>query len=164
MCKSVCFTGHRSIKSNLDGLSALLYDFVERIITELEVTDFYTGGSIGWDALAAQTVLRLREKYPQIKLHLILPCSNEEQTAGWSEEQRREFYRILALADDVEYTSEHFYNGCMKARNARLVELASVCCISYWNVNDFRSGTGQTVRMAQKKGLRVVNLYDMIMD
>lgn len=131
MCKSVCFTGHRNLKSKTQELSVLLYEYLEKIITKLEVTDFYAGGSIGWDALAAQTVLRLREKYPQIKLHLILPCSNAEQTAGWSEEQRREFYRILALADDVEYTSEHYFNGCMKARNTRLVELANVCCMCW---------------------------------
>ena len=162
MCKSVCFTGHRNLKSSTQELSVLLYKYLEKIITKLEVTDLYAGGSIGWDTLAAQTVLRLREIYPQIKLHLILPCSNEEQTAGWSVEQRKEFYHILSLADNVEYTSEHYFNGCMKARNVRLVELANVCCISYWNVNNFRSGTGQTVRMAQNKGLRVMNLYDML--
>lgn len=162
--KSACFTGHRALKGDLKILSERLYGYIEKCITDLNLTDFYAGGSTGFDTLAAQTVLRLREIYPQIKLHLILPCSNEEQTAGWSVELRREFYRILALADDAEYSSEHYFNGCMKARNARLVELATVCCISYWNVNDFRSGTGQTVRMAQNKGLRVMNLYDMLLD
>lgn len=56
--------------------------------------------------------------------------------------------------------SERYYDGCMKGRNARLVELATVCCICYWNVNDKRSGTGQTVRMAQKKGIEIINLND----
>lgn len=49
---------------------------------------------------------------------------------------------------------------CMKERNARLVELASECCIAYWNANNKRSGTGQTVRMAQKKGLEVINIFE----
>lgn len=31
--------------------------------------------------------------------------------------------------------------------------------ISYYNVNDYRSGTGQTVRMVQKKGLQIINLF-----
>lgn len=49
----------------------------------------------------------------------------------------------------------------MKARNARLVELASDYCICYWNPKNFRSGTGQTVRMAQKKGIEIINLFEM---
>ena len=157
--KSACFTGHRSLRGNLEELSERLYRFIENGIHEFGLTDFYAGGAIGWDTLAAQTVLRVKEKYPQIKLHLILPCCNEEQTAKWTEEQKAEFYRILSLADEVEYISDRYYNGCMKDRNARLVELATKCCISYWNPKDFRSGTGQTVRMAKKKGLTIMNFY-----
>lgn len=60
----------------------------------------------------------------------------------------------------MEYVSEHKTMTCMKERNARLVELASECCIAYWNANNKRSGTGQTVRMAQKKGLEVINIFE----
>ena len=73
---------------------------------------------------------------------------------------KAELEKLIGLADSVEYVSDRYYNGCMKDRNARLVELATVCCISYWNPNNFRSGTGQTVRMAQKKGIRVINLFE----
>ena len=48
----------------------------------------------------------------------------------------------------------------MKIRNARLVELASDYCICYWNPKHYRSGTGQTVRMAQKKGIEVIDLFE----
>ncbi len=125
--------------------------------TSYGLTDFYAGGAIGWDTLAAQTVLRIKERYPHVRLHLVLPCSNAEQTAKWSEEQKAEFYRILSLADDVEYTSEHLDKDCMKRRNARLVELATDYCICYWNESRQRTGTGQTVRMAETKGLQIIN-------
>ena len=46
----------------------------------------------------------------------------------------------------------------MKERNQKLVDLADTLCICYWNENDNRSGTGQTVRMAEKKGLIIKNL------
>ena len=104
------------------------------------------------------TVLKLREVYPQVELHLILPCSNEEQTAKWTEEQKTEFYRILDFADSVEYTSERYYNGCMKVRNARLVELADFC-FCFWDMSRQRSGTAQTVRMAQRKKIMIVNFF-----
>ena len=161
MKKSVCFTGHRTIAEDKEKLSAWLYALLERLVTEKKVTDFYTGGAVGWDALVALTVLKLRESYPEVKLHLVLPCPFEEQSAKWNEAQKAEYQHILGLADNVEQVSDRYYNGCMKARNARLVELASDYCICYWNPKNFRSGTGQTVRMAQKKGIEVVNLFEM---
>ena len=156
--KSACFTGHRNFTGDITNLDARLYDILERAIIKMNVADFYAGGAVGWDELAARTVLKLREVYPQIELHLILPCSNEEQTAKWTEEQKTEFYRILNLADSVEYTSERYYNGCMKVRNARLVELADFC-FCFWDTNRQRSGTAQTVRMAQRKKIMIVNFF-----
>ena len=160
MNKSVCFTGHRTIAEDKEKLSARLYALLERLVTEQKVTDFYTGGAVGWDALAALTVLKLRESYPEVKLHLVLPCPFEEQSAKWNEAQKAKHKHIASLADTKEFTSEHLGKSAMKIRNARLVELASDYCICYWNPKDFRSGTGQTVRMAQKKGIEVINLFE----
>lgn len=160
MKKSVCFTGHRTIAEDKETLSARLYALLERFVTEQKVTDFYTGGAVGWDALAALTVLKLRENYTEVKLHLVLPCLFEEQSTKWNEAQKTEYLHIFGLADSVEQVSDRYYNGCMKARNARLVELASDYCICYWNPKHYRSGTGQTVRMAQKKGIEVINLFE----
>ena len=161
MNKSVCFTGHRTIAEDKEKLSARLYTLLERLVAEQKVTDFYTGGAVGWDALAALTVLKLRESYPEVKLHLVLPCLFEEQSAKWNEAQKAEHKHIASLADTKEFTSEHLGKNAMKIRNARLVELASDYCICYWNPKHYRSGTGQTVRMAQKKGIEVINLFEM---
>ena len=160
MNKSVCFTGHRTIAEDKEKLSARLYALLERLVTEQKITDFYTGGAVGWDALAALTVLKLRENYTEVKLHLVLPCPFEEQSTKWNEAQKTEYLHIFGLADSAEQVSDRYYNGCMKARNARLVELASDYCICYWNPKHYRSGTGQTVRMAQKKGIEVINLFE----
>jgi len=161
MKKSVCFTGHRTIAEDKETLSARLYALLERLVTEQKIMDFYTGGAVGWDALAALTVLKLRESYPEVKLHLVLPCPFEEQSAKWKESQKEEHKRIASLADTKEFTSEHLGKTAMKIRNARLVELASDYCICYWNPKHYRSGTGQTVRMAQKKGIEIINLFEM---
>lgn len=161
MKKSVCFTGHRTIAEDKETLSARLYALLERLVTEQKITDFYTGGAVGWDALTALTVLKLRESYPEVKLHLVLPCLFEEQSAKWNEAQKAEHKHIASLADTKELTSEHLGKNAMKIRNARLVELASDYCICYWNPKHYRSGTGQTVRMAQKKGIEVINLFEM---
>lgn len=160
MRKSACFTGHRTIKTDMNSFSALLLSVIEQMITDRKITDYYAGGAYGFDAMASLSVLLLKEKYPEVRLHLILPCPNEEQTEGWNTKRKTEFEQILGLADSVEYVSEHKTGACMKERNARLVELASDYCICYWNPKHYRSGTGQTVRMAQKKGLEVINIFE----
>ena len=160
MNRSVCFTGHRTIAEDKETLSARLYALLERLVTEQKITDFYTGGAVGWDALAALTVLKLRESYPEVKLHLVLACPFDEQSAKWKEAQKEEHKYIASLADTKEFTSEHLGKNAMQIRNARLVELASDYCICYWNPKHYRSGTGQTVRMAQKKGIEVINLFE----
>lgn len=159
--RSACFTGHRNLTGDIDELEKQVHKELEKAIIELGITDYYNGAALGWDLFCAAIVLKLKKAYPQVKLHMILPCSPEEQTKDWSEEQRSEYMSILSAADSIEQTSEHYYDGCMKVRNARLVELAD-CCFCYYNSNRKRSGTGQTVRMAQKKNIMVVNFYKSI--
>lgn len=154
--KSCCFTGHRIIR--------ITDELVERLkgtLTELinnGITDFYAGGAIGWDTLCEQEILRLRERFPQIKLHLVLPCPPDEQTLKWNVTQKAEYQRIFNAADDAEILSEKYYDGCMQKRNARLVELSKVC-VCYLNEKRSNGGTAQTVRMAKKRGIDIVNLF-----
>ncbi len=155
--KHVCFTGHRSIKINQD-LALHLEEILRKLIQEENVVEFYSGGAIGCDTLCAQTVLKLRNEFPYIKLKLILPCGNEEQTALWNDSDKKMFMEILSAADSVEFTSDKYYNGCMKKRNQRLVELSD-CCVCYYNIRNKFSGTGQTVRIAENKGVPIINLY-----
>ena len=151
---AVCFTGHRNVKETAKLKEALINQLV-KLINE-GATDFYAGGAVGWDMLCERVVIELRERFPHIKLHLILPCSSEEQTAKWSESDKTEYMRLLLEADTVEICSEHYFDGCMKLRNQRLVDLADVC-VCYYNGKQ-RSGTGQTVRMAERQGKTIINL------
>lgn len=155
--KTCCFTGHRNIKVNdilLTRLNVVLISLIQN-----GVTDFYAGGALGWDILCEKSVINLRKKYPHIRLHLILPCSNQEQTEKWTDMERSAFYEILNLADSVEYTSKHYSANCMKIRNERLV-MSSDFCVCYYNENRKRSGTGQTVRMAEVKCSKIINLFE----
>ena len=158
MERSACFTGHREMSADDYTVSERLDRLLERLVTEEQITDYYAGGAVGFDTIAAKCVLSLREKYPQVKLHLVLPCSNEAQTRTWSEDQKNDFFTILKCADSVEYTGQKPFRGCMAKRNARLAELASEYCICWWEPPR-KSGTMQTVGASEKKGLKIVNLY-----
>lgn len=154
---SVCFTGHRNIKIT-DELKITLVEKLCRLIETNDITDFYAGGAVGWDTICAYTVIGLRSVYPQIRLHLVLPCCEADQTAKWSNLQKAAYKEISAAADSIEYISQNYYDGCMKKRNERLVELSDIC-ICYYNSNKRTGGTAQTVRMAMRKNMRIINLY-----
>ena len=156
---SISFTEHRTLPEDTSELSVCLYEKSEEAVKS-GVTDFYFGGAYGWDQFSFLVVLKLREKYPNIRLNLVLPCSNAEQTAKWKKKDKANFYRILSLADSVEYTSEHHFKGCMKLRNVSLVEYADIC-FCYFDPKRQRSGTAQTVRMAQKKGISIFNFWNL---
>lgn len=158
--KNVCFTGHRKIDSGDLNLKLALDNAICGLYNK-GATEFYCGGALGWDTLCANMVLYLKKrKAIPISLHLVLPCSPEYQTAKWSDADKRTFYSILEQADSVEYISDKYYDGCMKKRNQRLVDLAD-WCVCYYKDNNPRSGTGQTVRMAQSKGIEIINIAQL---
>lgn len=148
-----CFTGHRNLpKGERFRIEARLASAIAGLVQRGYCT-FCAGGALGFDTLAAQTVLRLKEMYPQIKLCLFLPCKT--QTRHWCEEDCVVYDAILAQADDVQYVSEHYFSGCMQKRNRCLVDASSVC-VCYLTQDS--GGTAYTVKYAQKKGLEVINV------
>lgn len=116
---------------------------------------FGCGGALGFDTLAAQTVLRLREIYPEIRLILVLPC--RDQTRGWKQADVAEYDRIMKAADKVTYTSEQYYSGCMHKRNRHLVDNSSLC-ICY--LTEQSGGTAYTVNYARSQGLKIINVAE----
>lgn len=154
--KTVCFTGHRKIPPEdlpmvSEKLRKTLVDCIEK-----GYCFFGAGGALGFDTLAAQTVLELKKDYPQIRLILVLPCHN--QTRGWTETDISEYERIKAKADKIVYTSDHYFRGCMQKRNRHLVDNSSLC-ICY--LTDSTGGTAYTVEYVKKKGLKLINIADL---
>lgn len=152
--KGCSFTGHRRI--NPEHYSRLP-DLIFRGISyayEKGVRDFYSGGAVGFDTLAAREVIKFRITHPDIRLIMLLPCL--DQDLKWSERQRSDYHYVLSAADEIVYTSEEYTDTCLRERNVRLAELGDVliCYLSYRN-----SGAGQTVAMAKKMNKEVYNLY-----
>ena len=72
-CKSCFFIGHRDADERLLPRLELV---VDRLIQEENVCYFYVGGYGGFDRLAAAAVRRMKQKYPDITLMLVLPVSS----------------------------------------------------------------------------------------
>lgn len=102
--RTCCFTGHRKIPSEqYTQIARRLRCEIVKLI-EQGYAFFGTGGALGFDTLAAQTVLELRESYPQIKLILVLPCKN--QTHGWDAKDIAIYEEIKKRCDKFVYTSD----------------------------------------------------------
>ena len=99
--------------------------------------------------------MKLKQKYPNIKLILVLPCKS--QTRGWRQSDIDEYERILKQADKVVYISEDYYNGCMQKRNRHLVDGSSLC-IAY--LTKETGGSAYTVKYAEKNELTVINIAE----
>lgn len=151
--RTCCFTGHRNLPVACQKeLAEKLEETIVRLIQD-GIQFFEAGGALGFDTLAAQAVLRVKEKHPAIKLSLIFPCLT--QTRGWTETDVKEYERIKGLADEVIYTSQKYIRGCMFKRNRYLVDNSSIC-VCYLTENT--GGTAYTVRYAKKQRLKIINL------
>lgn len=156
--KTCCFTGHRKIPpEERTGITGRL----ERVIISLYqqgIRVYEAGGALGFDALAARTVLHLRESCPSMKLALVLPCLT--QTRGCRPEDVAEYERIKAQADEVFYTAQQYTRGCMHKRNRYLVDHSSVC-VCYLTRDS--GGTAYTVQYAEKQGLEIINIAHKVL-
>ena len=74
--KSCFFIGHRDADERLLPRLELVID---RLIQEDGVRYFYVGGYGGFDRLAAAAVRRMKQKYPDITLMLVLPYHPAER-------------------------------------------------------------------------------------
>lgn len=155
--QTVCFTGHRKIPpEQVDALTRQLKSTLIQLISD-GYRYFGAGGALGYDTLAAQTVLELKTQYPDVKLILVLPCLS--QTRGWSARDIEIYEDIKNKADKVVYTSQEYTKGCMHKRNRHLVDNSSVC-VCY--LTESTGGTAYTVDYARKNQLTVINLGEIL--
>ena len=151
--KTACFTGHRKTPpQKLPMVKKKLKEVLTQCI-ENGYRYFGAGGALGFDTLAALTVLELKSDYPEIMLILVLPC--KDQTRGWKDIDIEKYEWIKSKADKVVYTAEHYYNGCMQKRNRHLVDHSSLCICCYTGQ---KGGTEYTVKYAEKNKVVIKNI------
>ena len=151
--KTCCFTGHRHIHPHhLTHLPRLLEAEIEQLRAQ-GVTVFRNGGAIGFDTIAALKVIAMRQRYPEMRLEMYLPCRNQD--TRWPQEQRECYAYILSQADSVHYISDQYTRFCMLERDRRMVDGSDVC-VAYCLRT--AGGTGYTCQYALKQGVALHNL------
>ena len=148
-----CFTGHRVLPANqIEHIIVRLNEEIDRLIGQ-RVTNFISGGALGFDQIAAALIIAKKEMGAEIRLIFALPCRNQDQR--WTAEQKQLYCDLLSEADEIHYISEEYSPGCMHKRNRHLVDNSDVC-VCY--LTKTRGGTAYTVNYAKQKGLRIINL------
>lgn len=151
---AVCFSGHRPEKlpsgDALTGLKRRLKDEIIAAINDGADT-FYSGMAEGVDIWAAQLVLLMRERQKlPVRLIAVLPYADHGK--GLRRTALYRYQTILQNADEVITMRGKYLPSCYKERNQYMIEHSRRLIAV---VGEMKSGTGQTIRMAEKRGLDV---------
>lgn len=156
--KTCCFTGHRNLPNAEKAECAEKLRRVIDAFVKMGVTDFIVGGAIGFDTVAAVTLINLKaHMYPQIKITFAVPFKG--QSKYFSAADKALYNRTLERADNVVVLSNEYHPYCMSVRNRYMVD-NSRYCVSY--LTSEKGGTFQTVRYAKSNDLTLFNLADPI--
>jgi len=155
--ETCCFTGHRDLSVEEKELAAARVRQAARALAAVGVTNFITGGALGFDTAAAVTLINLkRSELPDIKLLIAAPFKG--QAARWRSADRALYNTILDAADEVVYLFPEYTRDCMGVRNRFMVD-NSRYCLSYVTKN--YGGSYSTQKYAVSKGLKVLNLAEV---
>ena len=161
---AVAFTGHRKeriLQGNGNNLLTLaqIKDAVVEMVTELYgkgYKAYYTGMANGFDMIAAEAVLQVREEYGDIVLIAAVPF--RKQPLWFDAEDQLLYARLLERTNRGEMVSENYHKGCYLRRDEYMVRKADMI-IAYWDhVPD--GGTFYTMNKALESGKPVINLYE----
>lgn len=159
MKKNCCCTGHRPkgfpFKYGIDRQKHTAYlqtmeQKIELAITEYGIINFISGMAIGADLDFAETVLKLREKYP-ITLECAIPCPN--QTLKWNDKDKLRYDNILKRADKINLISERYSPECMLKRNRYMVDKSEFIIAVFNGIE--KGGTWYTINYANKENKHI---------
>ncbi len=164
MNRSVAFTGHRPEKI---ALSSGDPDIEHEIRAALRVMlagiygsgyrTFLSGMAQGFDLWAAEETLAMAEDPAFGGMELVAVVPFRGQAARYPRRAADSYDIVLSRAARTVVLSEHYYQGCYKARNDFLVDNSSAV-ICYFNGRD--GGTKYTVTKAGRAGLRIFNIFN----
>lgn len=156
--KTVCFSGHRPEKLPDNGsadsvpmgvIRSLIYQEINNSIND-GYTCFMTGLARGIDLIAGEMALNIKRTNPSISLVAVVPYPEQQNIVHGYD--KFIYGCILEEADAVIQLSDKYYKGCLRKRNQFMVDNSSKLIAA---VDDYKSGTGQTIRLARKKGIDV---------
>ncbi len=157
-----CFTGYRPSKfpfSIYNAESTEYKKFENSLIEEIlslchnGCRTFYTGMAMGFDIIAAEIVLLVKNAYnTPLELVCVLPFKNQSENfyPFW----KNKYDNIIKQCDSVVCIESEYKKGCYQQRNKFMVENSDYVLTWY----DGKSGgTRNTIDYATKIGRYIIN-------
>lgn len=163
--KSCCFTGYRPSKFPflLDGKNRDYNDFENKLtetvfnLAENGCLTFYSGMAMGFDLIAAETVLFVKRAYKKASIELVCAIPFIEQTSTYTPDWLKRYNAVLKKADNVILISDNYFKGCYRKRNEFMVNNSDT--VVTW-FDGKSGGTKNTLAYAQKNGREIINLNE----
>ena len=155
--RTVGFTGHRSLSPEETLQTAEALHSTVDLLISMGATDFYAGGALGFDTLAARAVLAAKNAGADVHLHLLLPFPGQDRR--WGRGDKAMYRSILESADDHEYFCEKYLPGIYHLRDRAIAERSEVI-VAFLSKGS--GGTAYTVDLAESLGREIINLADRI--
>ncbi len=161
--KAVAFTGNRKLNAPQGvKVSNLKFEIFKRAYALIEEAyhdgkrQFLSGMAQGFDMIAAEAVLKLRDEYDGVELIAVIPF--EGQAGNFSYEDQKRYDRILDDADQIIVTSPVYDSAKVYfIRNNYLADNASYI-IAYSDGNG--RGTTYTLQRAIEQGAKSHNIFN----
>ena len=141
-----CFTGHRpqGLKRPIDDIKVDLENSILSAINE-GYTTFISGLAYGVDIWAAETVIRLKDRFNN--LHLIAAVPFPDFAEEWTQDWQARYKRLLSASEYVKYLEPKYTSESYQERNIWMVNHASMVIAVY---NGRASGTRNTINYAKQ--------------
>ncbi len=146
-----CFTGHRpqKLKRPVDDIKVDLENEILKAVAD-GYTTFITGMAYGTDIWAGNIVVRLKDRFPDLKLIAAVPFPSFSE--AWSEEWKDKYERLLEKADLVKNISSEYSDNAYQERNKWMVDHSSRIIAVY---DGTAGGTRNTISYARKAKITV---------
>ncbi len=159
MPNAACFTGHRPAKFPFDTKDPLklkmflstVYMLTLEAYHDLGITTFYTGMQTGMDIWAGEQVVRLRDKYPEVRLIGVSPYAGEANRRSFRDAE--EYFRLKRNCNEFVTLSKTYNKNVFFARNRFMVDASKYVIAAMSPAQP--SGTLMTVKYAISRGRRV---------
>lgn len=144
---SCALTGHRELPENFDINP--VYDALEELIRQGCHT-FYCGMAMGFDLLALECLIDLKQKYT-FTIEACIPFVGQENRFSALDKVR--YHEYLQWCDKKTVLFPSYQTRCYLARDRYMVDRADVV-LAYCTKNS--GGTAYTVGYAREKGIKVI--------
>lgn len=157
--KTVAFTGHRAINGTYDGPLhvALRGELIETVRRAADngFSNFISGMALGFDMLAAEAVLALKEQGYNINLIAAIPFPS--QPNKWQDYQKRRYHSILnKIPANLRFMvdADPYAPHKLQKRNIWMIDRAQAVVAGWTGVK--KGGTWNAIEYAINKGLPIL--------